>query len=95
MKITNEAEAIEAMEKLHGKGVSTVVITSTDLYGVPGELALLASHKPRDSSDSATRRFRIRMPALEGYFTGTGDLFAAVRLPHASRRAPERAMRAC
>ncbi len=79
MKIANESEAIEAMEKLHGKGVRAVVITSTDLYGVPGELALLASHKPAHADGGPARRFRVRMPALAGYFTGTGDLFAAVR----------------
>lgn len=80
MKITNETEAVEAMEKLHSKGVRAVVITSTDLYGVPGELALLASHKLAHADGGPARRFRIRMPALEGYFTGTGDLFAALLL---------------
>jgi pyridoxal/pyridoxine/pyridoxamine kinase len=76
MKITDEKEAIEAMDKLHGKGVGAVVITSSDLYGLPGELALLASFKQKNSGPP--HRFRIRMPALAGYFTGTGDLFAAV-----------------
>jgi len=77
MKITSEKEAIDAMDKLHEKGPRAVVITSSELYGIPDELVLLASE--RRSNSGTPHRFRIRIPAIPGYFTGTGDLFAAVR----------------
>jgi len=75
-KITCEADAIEAMNILHDKGVGTVVLSSTELAtGDVPELVSLASQK---RSDGSRKVVRIHMPKLPREFTGTGDLFTAL-----------------
>ena len=48
MKIKTESDALEAMEKLHKKGPSTVVISSSNL-GQEGQIICLASFDDQNS----------------------------------------------
>jgi len=72
MKITNQAEALAAMQILHDKGPKTVVLSSTNL-GSEGVLVSLAS----TIKDGVKECYRIEMPYLQAIFVGTGDLFAS------------------
>ncbi|KAJ3074883.1 hypothetical protein HDU98_009953 [Podochytrium sp. JEL0797] len=63
-----------ALSKLHALGPECVVITSVDFDASSPTLALFASHLPSKTL------FSIEFPKLEGSFTGTGDLFAALLL---------------
>ncbi|XP_046328139.1 pyridoxal kinase-like isoform X1 [Haliotis rufescens] len=71
-KVTNETEALAAMEMLHNKGVKTVVLSSSSL-GRDGVLICLAS----SNRDGVKECYRIEIPLLPAIFVGTGDLFAA------------------
>ncbi|XP_066991188.2 pyridoxal kinase isoform X2 [Anabrus simplex] len=75
LKINNEADAWKAVEHLHSQGVKTVVLSSTEL-GTEDYLLGLASSVSGGQNASA----KIRIPKLPAYFTGTGDLFAALFL---------------
>ncbi|KAK7108088.1 pyridoxal kinase-like [Littorina saxatilis] len=70
-KVTNEHEALEAMGRLHDKGVGTVVLSSTD-FATEGTLVALAS----TNKESGREVYRISIPKVDATFVGTGDLFA-------------------
>lgn len=72
IKITSEAEALQAMQCLHDKGPKTVVLSSTDL-GSEGILVALASTIKNGEKEC----YRIEMPYVQAIFVGTGDLFAS------------------
>ncbi|CAL8089391.1 unnamed protein product [Orchesella dallaii] len=76
MKVTSEAEAMTAMDILHQKGIPIVVLSSLDASG--NDLASYVSF--RDSKDGPRRVWKTIIPRLQGIFTGTGDLFAALFL---------------
>eukprot|EP00898_Chlorokybus_atmophyticus_P001943 jgi/Chlat1/274/Chrsp1S03166 len=76
--IRTEEDAFKACDQLHGMGPEKVVITSLE---VDDELLVLGS----SASSEGVQRFRIRIPKLPAYFTGTGDLFAALLLAHNER----------
>jgi len=85
-KITDIKSALEAIDILHGKGIRTVVISSTEL-GFSGAgsnnhlLAIASSTISRGSGRTATpTRFQIAIPRLDVTFIGTGDLFASLFL---------------
>ncbi|OWR45464.1 pyridoxal kinase [Danaus plexippus plexippus] len=61
--------ALKIIDALHGKGVKTVVLSSTDL-GDEENMIGIASNK-----DSC---YKIVIPKFGATFTGTGDLFAAL-----------------
>jgi len=69
--ITNEKEALAVMEMLHKKGVSTVILSSTEL-GSSDHLVGLAS-----CSKTGTK-VKVLIPKLPAAFVGTGDLFTAL-----------------
>ncbi|KAJ7562685.1 hypothetical protein O6H91_03G080500 [Diphasiastrum complanatum] len=73
--IHSEADALEACKKLHGAGPSKVVITSLDINS---DLLLIGSHL--ENEEDAPKQFLISMPKIPAYFTGTGDLMAALLL---------------
>lgn len=71
VKVTNLDDALKAINLLHQKGISTVVLSSTDL-GSDTSMIGIASTK-----DSC---YKIEIPKVDASFTGTGDLFAALFL---------------
>ena len=73
--ISNEEDAIKACDILHDMGVEIVVITS--LYYHDGDsIILIGSSRNPDN----TCRFKIHMPKLPHYYTGTGDLCSSLIL---------------
>jgi len=69
--ITNEKEALAVMDILHKKGVSTVILSSTEL-GSSDHLVGLAS-----CSKTGTK-VKVLIPKFPAAFVGTGDLFTAL-----------------
>ncbi|KAJ2708513.1 hypothetical protein H4R19_004707 [Coemansia spiralis] len=76
--IASLADAKRACNDLHALGPSSVVITSIHSADNPDVLHLVGSEQcPRTG---ARHQFAIAFPRLDGYFTGSGDLFAAMLL---------------
>jgi pyridoxine kinase len=75
LKISNEKEAFQAIDLLHSKGVHTVIVKSLT-YGRSDEIFVLGS--TRRAADQGLQRFRMKVKKLNRYFSGTGDLFAAL-----------------
>ncbi|KAK4393568.1 Pyridoxal kinase [Sesamum angolense] len=65
----------EACNILHAAGPSKVVITSIN---IDGNLLLIGSHQKEKGQPPA--QFRISIPKIPAYFTGTGDLMTALLL---------------
>lgn len=84
--IRTESDAIRACNDLHAAGPSKVVISSADING---ELLVIGS----DCGSTPSSRFRIRVPKLPTYFTGTGDLMTALLLGW-SHKFPDNLLRA-
>lgn len=75
LKIHTEDDALKAMDILHNKGPKTVVISSSDI-GQEGYIVSFFS-----SVKNGTREcYKIEMPHVPGFFSGTGDLYAACLL---------------
>ncbi|KAG0605631.1 hypothetical protein M758_9G075000 [Ceratodon purpureus] len=72
-RIETEAEALQACVDLHVAGPSKVVITSLSINNM---LTVIGSHV--QSKGDAPKQFRIVLPKLHSYFTGTGDLMTAL-----------------
>jgi len=75
IKITNLEDAIKACDIMHSKGPKSVVITSMICENV-NKITVLGSHKHND----IVKRFTITVPRLVGYYSGLGDLVAALLL---------------
>lgn len=84
LRIASEAEALAACAALHARGPHTVVITSSDLPGHASSVTVVAS-TTRAQEAGAPQRLRLRVPRLQAYFTGTGDLLSALLLGWMSR----------
>ena len=97
--IASEEDAWAACDILHSKGVATVIITSCSL-GVPDEVSLLASTRHSGSVENLDRlhdhpkgkaqkmigeRYVVKIPLIEGRYSGTGDLMAALLLAWTTR----------
>lgn len=85
VKIMDMNTALEAIEKLHGFGIKTVVITSIDEKMVNQfqekvweKIVIIASSLIEKCGKK--QRFIISCPKVNAHFTGTGDLFAALFL---------------
>ncbi|KAJ2644430.1 hypothetical protein GGF44_000634 [Coemansia sp. RSA 1694] len=87
MKITSMLDAKRACDKLHSFGVPNVVITSINVEGDSSRLHLIGSE--RNQETGATHQFCISFPKLDGYFTGSGDFFAALMLARHASLAPQ------
>lgn len=74
-RIETEADALQACLDLHAAGPSKVVITSLSLNNM---LTVIGSHV--QSKGKPPKQFRIVLPKLHSYFTGTGDLMTALLL---------------
>lgn len=89
VEIGSVSDTVRACDVLHERGVQSVVVTSASLGG-PDTVTLVASvpfEKVASSDlfvgrdgDGTHARFIVDIPKLEGRFTGTGDLVAALLL---------------
>ena len=111
--IASEDDAIAACAALHAMGPPNVVLTSVDLDvargGDGGDAASASAHAHASvitllgstitpQEKRCEQRFKITVPRIPSYFTGTGDLCAALllawsdKLPGQLGRAAERAV---
>ncbi|XP_077243942.1 pyridoxal kinase-like [Tasmannia lanceolata] len=74
-RITCEGDGLEACNVLHAAGPSKVVITSVN---IEDNLLLIGSHQK--TKGQPPEQFKIVIPKIPAYFTGTGDLVAALLL---------------
>ncbi|KAK3426344.1 hypothetical protein EUGRSUZ_F02818 [Eucalyptus grandis] len=74
-RIVSERDGREACNKLHDAGPSKVVITS---ISINGDLRLIGSHQKEKGQ--VPEQFKILIPKIPAYFTGTGDLMTALLL---------------
>ncbi|KAI5684353.1 hypothetical protein M9H77_05581 [Catharanthus roseus] len=74
-RILSEQDGREACIILHAAGPSKVVITSINM---DGNLLLIGSHQKEKGQPPA--QFKIAIPRIPAYFTGTGDLMTALLL---------------
>uniref|UniRef100_A0A1D1YBT7 pyridoxal kinase n=1 Tax=Anthurium amnicola TaxID=1678845 RepID=A0A1D1YBT7_9ARAE len=74
-RITSEEDGLEACNVLHAAGPCKVVITSLN---VDGNLLLIGSHQKIKGQHP--EQFKIMIPKIPAYFTGTGDLTTALLL---------------
>ncbi|XP_071801197.1 pyridoxal kinase-like [Asterias amurensis] len=74
-KITDEKSALDAMQRLHEKGVQTVVLSS-----IPSETNGMLVSYGTTVIDGKKTGCKVEYPALDCQFTGTGDLFSALLL---------------
>ncbi|WOH10261.1 hypothetical protein DCAR_0729728 [Daucus carota subsp. sativus] len=74
-RILSEQDGREACNILHAAGPSKVVITS---MSVDGNLILIGSHQKEKGQ--TPEQFKILIPKIHAYFTGTGDLTTALLL---------------
>ena len=73
IKITTIADAVATCKHFHALGITRVVLTSLEFPDIEGKLVILGS-------DSREGVFSVTIPKLDCYFTGTGDMMAAVLL---------------
>eukprot|EP01130_Rhizamoeba_saxonica_P002941 TRINITY_DN1295_c0_g1_i1.p1 TRINITY_DN1295_c0_g1~~TRINITY_DN1295_c0_g1_i1.p1 ORF type:complete len:297 (-),score=57.01 TRINITY_DN1295_c0_g1_i1:99-989(-) len=76
MKIIDIPSALEAIDILHNKGISCVVITSIEFPG-DNSIILIAS---QIQDDGELERIKVVLPKINQDFTGTGDLFTSTFL---------------
>ncbi|KAK2986734.1 hypothetical protein RJ640_010959 [Escallonia rubra] len=74
-RIVSEQDGREACNIIHAAGPSKVVITSIN---IDNNLFLIGSHQKGKGQSSS--QFRIVIPKIPAYFTGTGDLMTALLL---------------
>lgn len=82
LTISSEEEALAACAALHDAGPPSVVLTSLDLdrdANASSAITLLGSTSEAQE-ERCGRRFRVVVPRIPSYFTGTGDLCAALLL---------------
>ena len=99
MSIHSESDALAACRFLHSKGPSTVIISSLDLPGSSDWVTIIASTIDAQQQESSSfQTLKLRVPRIDAYFTGTGDLFSALilawlsRSPHDLKFAVEKAV---
>ncbi|CAL0301444.1 unnamed protein product [Lupinus luteus] len=74
-RIQSEEDGREACKLLHSAGPSKVVITSIN---IDGNLLLIGSNQKEKGQEP--KQFKIAIPKIPAYFTGTGDLMTALLL---------------
>lgn len=74
-RIVTEQDGREACSIIHAAGPSKVIITSIN---IDGNLLLIGSHQKEKEQPPV--QFRISIPKIPAYFTGTGDLMTALLL---------------
>uniref|UniRef100_M4BXC2 pyridoxal kinase n=1 Tax=Hyaloperonospora arabidopsidis (strain Emoy2) TaxID=559515 RepID=M4BXC2_HYAAE len=103
MELRTVPDAMQACKKLHIMGPEVVVISSFQEAAettetLPKEFVVIGSKiRPSGAMDTALycEQYEVRFPWIDSYYTGTGDLFAALllawlyRFPHDFKRALE------
>ncbi|KAK6913570.1 Pyridoxamine kinase/Phosphomethylpyrimidine kinase [Dillenia turbinata] len=79
-RIASEEDGREACNILHAAGPSKVMLTS---ICIDGNLLLIGSYR-KEKADSP-EQFKIVIPKIPAYFTGTGDLMTALLLGWSNR----------
>ncbi|RHY00892.1 hypothetical protein DYB25_014330, partial [Aphanomyces astaci] len=82
MTLTSDADAIAACRKLHALGPRIVVVSSFTPPKEPHRLWLYASQAV---GQGLSNTFKMEVPRLPAYYSGTGDLFAALLLSWLTR----------
>ncbi|TDH69297.1 hypothetical protein CCR75_002544 [Bremia lactucae] len=80
MKLHTVADAMRACKKIHLLGPKVVVITSfqeASREETPTELVVIGS---KVSGEDLCEQYEVRFPLIDSYYTGIGDLFAALLL---------------
>ncbi|CAL9064465.1 pyridoxal kinase-like isoform X1 [Musa acuminata AAA Group] len=75
LRITSESDGLKACNILHAAGPSKVVITS---LSIKEKVFLIGSH--RKVKGQSPQQFKIVIPKIPAYFTGSGDLMTALLL---------------
>lgn len=76
VKITDLQSLIQAIQVLHDSyHIPHIVITSVNLSAPDAHLSVVGSTM---TSAGKARLFKIVFPTIDGYFVGTGDMFAAL-----------------
>ncbi|KAL6715724.1 putative pyridoxal kinase [Lecanora helva] len=76
VKITSLSTLEEAIAKLHKSyRIPHIIVTSVQLPNAPSTMSIIGSTA---RSDFSARPFKIDVPAIDCYFSGTGDMFSAL-----------------
>ena len=76
IKVTSLSTLAEAVTKLHEEyRVSHVIVTSVRLDNSSPNISIVGSTR---RSDGSPRLFQISVPLIDCFFSGTGDMFAAL-----------------
>ncbi|KAI9036000.1 pyridoxal kinase [Aspergillus affinis] len=87
IKITSLSTLAEAITAIHATyNIPHIIITSVQLSKLPESPSVAAAPSPNNltvigsttKSDGSPRLFRVDVPALDCFFSGTGDMFAAL-----------------
>eukprot|EP00126_Sphaerothecum_destruens_P002265 Sdes_comp15701_c0_seq5m4734 len=80
IEINSKFSALKAIQILHETGIQTVIITSCSIPEISNDIIVFCSRF--DSSTDKYHQFYCQVARIEidGQFTGTGDLFAALAL---------------
>lgn len=102
IRITDLASALRCIDDLHRRGPPLVIVKSSSIAARDSDILLLGSWQHRHAVTGVVERverFQMNVPRIGGYFTGTGDLFAALMIPwmwrERERGADASAARAC
>jgi pyridoxine kinase len=88
IKIVDLASVKAAFYILHGRGIQSIFLTSSEFQMKEETLHLFASvacDQNSGESDSTTLLYEAEIPKLKGHFTGTGYLIAALLLAWTTR----------
>ncbi|CAO1638813.1 unnamed protein product [Sympodiomycopsis kandeliae] len=88
-EITDIPSLLKVLESLHQRGASNVIITSVELPEselakigatptMQDDKSMILVGSTRSSSSSSLHPWYIQFPEIKGYFSGVGDLFAAL-----------------
>jgi pyridoxine kinase len=82
-------DVVDAVEEVHGWGVEHVVLTSVRLDGweEQGMMSVVGSSKTKNGK---ARLWKVGIKVLEGFFSGTGDMFAALMVARLREECKER-----
>lgn len=76
VKITSLSTLKEAIAKLHkAHRIPHIIVTSIQLPDSPSTMSIIGSTA---RSDFSPRLFKIDVPAIDCFFSGTGDMFSAL-----------------
>lgn len=79
MKFNGDVDAFNAMDKVHTWGPSYVVLSSVTYR--EDQIVILGS----SYSNGEHKRYKMTVPRLNGFFTGTGDLFSSLLLSYCTK----------